>query len=182
VRFLSEVHECYWFGLDCEIDENLPVDSEADLTVVEIPANNLAGDLPDEIYSLYRLQILTMDGNSVTGTISTLIGNLPELIFFDMDNNDMEGAFPEELYSLTKLQALDMNSNRFTGGLSPSIKNLQELVVIQLENNLLTGNVPTGGLLQLEKLGKCRDMPCRVSSLSASECDLTCFFSFQPQQ
>jgi Leucine-rich repeat (LRR) protein len=80
---------------------------------------------------------------------------LQGLIFFDLDHNNMDGSLPEELFTLTKLEALDLNSNQFTGALSPSIGNLSELVVLQIEDNLFSGDVPTDGLLALEKLGTC---------------------------
>ena len=154
VPFLDASNECFWFGLACGVTENLPADTHQDLTKIEIPANNLAGDLPDEIYSLSKLQVLIADGNkNISGGISTLIGNLPDLKYFDMDDNSMGGTLPEELFSLVRLEALDLNSNQFTGTLSSSIGNLQELVVLQLEDNSLSGPVPTDGLLQLEKLG-----------------------------
>jgi hypothetical protein len=153
IRFLAPVHECFWFGLACEAGTDLSVETEADLTVIELPANNLGGDLPDEVYSLTKLTKLIMDDNkNISGSISTLIGNLQDLIFFDLDHNNMDGSLPEELFTLTKLEALDLNSNQFTGALSPSIGNLSELVVLQIEDNLFSGDVPTDGLLALEKL------------------------------
>jgi hypothetical protein len=156
IRFLAPVHECFWFGLACEAGTDLSVETEADLTVIELPANNLGGDLPDEVYSLTKLTKLIMDDNkNISGSISTLIGNLQDLIFFDLDHNNMDGSLPEELFTLTKLEALDLNSNQFTGALSPSIGNLSELVVLQIEDNLFSGDVPTDGLLALEKLGTC---------------------------
>jgi Leucine-rich repeat (LRR) protein len=142
--------------LACEAGTDLSVETEADLTVIELPANNLGGDLPDEVYSLTKLTKLIMDDNkNISGSISTLIGNLQDLIFFDLDHNNMDGSLPEELFTLTKLEALDLNSNQFTGALSPSIGNLSELVVLQIEDNLFSGDVPTDGLLALEKLGTC---------------------------
>lgn len=157
IRFLSAEHECYWFGLGCGVDVplDLSADDPRDLILIELPENNLMGSLVSEIFALRSLQVLTMDGNlKITGTIPSLIGDLMDLEFIDMDTNALTGSLPSELWQLSKMRVIDLNSNEFTGTLSPEIRNLVDLNVLQLENNKLTGPIPTDSLLNMTKMGK----------------------------
>lgn len=157
IRFLSAEHECYWFGLGCGVDVpvDLSADDPRDLILIELPENNLMGSLVTEIFALRSLQVLTMDGNlKITGTIPSLIGDLLDLEFIDMDTNALTGSLPSELWQLSKMRVIDLNSNGFTGTLSPEIRHLAGLNVLQLENNKLTGPIPTDALLNMTKMGK----------------------------
>lgn len=156
-RWLGAANECMWYGSDCinssESGGPPSVDDYFPLSLLELPENGLAGELPDELYSLTELIILTLDGNKrITGTIPSAIGNMKMLRFLDIDDNQLAGNMPEELFSLTRLQVLDLNSNKFSGPFPPSVGNLLDLRVLQIENNLINGPVPTDSLIKLEKL------------------------------
>jgi hypothetical protein len=154
VRWLTGLNECAWFGLFCGDSTETDPELHFDLTGIELPDNNLAGDLPVEIFTITSLVDLIMDGNrGISGTIPAQVEKLTNLQILDLDTNRLSGQLPSELFTLLTLRALDMNDNRLTGTLSGLIGNLKELNVLQLENNLLTGSIPTPGLFLLERMG-----------------------------
>lgn len=165
IRFLSPANECTWFGLGCgnNVSTSLSPDDSFDIKVIQLPDNNLRGPLATEIFSLQKLEVLTMDSNKrINGTLPAAIGDLTELKIIDLDDNDLSGTIPEELWQLSKMQVLDINTNNFVGTISTAIANLSSLNVLQLEVNQFTGSVPTSALLNLNALGKSfvHSFPC----------------------
>jgi Leucine-rich repeat (LRR) protein len=154
VRWMTESHECNWYGLFCVDERTLSVDDQSVLRVIDIPDNNVGGTLPLEIFELSGLEILTMDGNGrIEGTLPSEIAKLINLTVIDMDTNKLMGSIPDSLFSLTNLVAIDLNDNQFTGTLSTNVGNLRKLGVLQLESNSMTGEIPEDSLLLLEKMG-----------------------------
>ena len=87
IRFLDFRHECTWFGISCDdtpklFDWHEYIDADAYHAVTEIslPDNNLVGELPIEFYrELDTLQVLDMERNSISGTLSDDVGRLKAL-------------------------------------------------------------------------------------------------------
>lgn len=157
VVWLDGQNECVWYGLRClgvgVNDTNVSADQHFELAVIELPANNLAGPMPIEIYEFEQLRVLTMDGNrQITGQIPSEIGNLKFLEVLDLDENLFTGTLPAELFELTNMFAIDLNNNQLVGTLSGMIGNLRELNVLQLENNMMGGELPAAGLFLLDKI------------------------------
>ena len=178
LRWLIEENECFWYGLFCDgmpdsIDPKPTPDENFVLTVIDVPDNNLGGQIPIEIFSLTTLQILTMDGNRrIEGSIPPEIGNMSALTVLDMDLNKLTGSLPDELYALTNLGAIDLNNNQLVGSISGQIGNLRDLKVLQLENNQMTGAVPTAGLFLLERMGTLQLVHLSYYALSCSNTSL----------
>jgi hypothetical protein len=97
-----------------------------------------------------------MDGNmKISGTIPEALGQMQKLKIWDLDDNMLSGSLPNSLYTLLELIAIDLNSNQLIGELSESIGDITNLEVLQLENNMMSGPLPSGGLLNLLRLGTC---------------------------
>jgi len=87
IRFLDYRHECTWFGLTCDDTpkifdwhEYIDVDTYHAITEIALSDNNLVGELPIEFYrELDTLQVLDMERNSISGTLSDDVGRLKEL-------------------------------------------------------------------------------------------------------
>lgn len=62
-------------------------------------ANQLSGVIPEEIYGFAGLKILALNGNSFSGAISPIIGNLKSLTNLDLRSNSLT-ALPAEITSL----------------------------------------------------------------------------------
>lgn len=155
VRWLSEEHECIWFGMYCESNTHPDsADERGMLTDIDLDDNNLVGHLPIELFGTSSLQTIIMDGNKLKGSIPTDIAQLENLKTIDLDDNDLTGTLPEELFSLTSLEIVDLNSNKFTGTLSSQIRNLVNIRFLQLDYNYMSGDLPAQDILELENICK----------------------------
>lgn len=151
--WLEESNECEWFGLECEGYTRGDVDSYVPITGIVLDENNLAGELPPEIYGLATLERILMEKNEVSGTLSEDISSLAALKELDLDTNSLSGTLPQSIYDMTEINKIDLDGNRLEGSLSNDVGNLLTLQVLQLEDNNFTGEVPADGLLLLESLG-----------------------------
>lgn len=79
---------------------------------------------------------------SLSGTLTAVIGNLTNLRQVLMQNNNISGKLPAELGMLPKLQTLDLSNNRFSGMVPDSLGQLNSLQYLRLNNNSLSGAFP----------------------------------------
>ncbi|XP_071928795.1 uncharacterized protein [Coffea arabica] len=93
---------------------------------LSLSANNLVGEIPDEIMELVQLQVLNLSQNHLTGTIPDKIGNLKQLETLDLSMNEIFGAIPESLSDLYSLNSLNLSHNKLSGPI-PSGNQLQTL-------------------------------------------------------
>ncbi|XP_027098106.2 receptor-like protein EIX2 [Coffea arabica] len=93
---------------------------------VSLSANNLVGEIPDEIMELVQLQVLNLSQNHLTGRIPKKIGNLKQLETLDLSMNELFGAIPESLSDLYSLNSLNLSHNKLSGPI-PSGNQLQTL-------------------------------------------------------
>ncbi|XP_027177222.1 receptor-like protein EIX2 [Coffea eugenioides] len=92
---------------------------------VSLSANNLVGEIPDEIMELVQLQFFNLSQNHLTGRIPKKIGNLKQLEALDLSMNAF-GAIPETLSDLYSLSFLNLSHNTLSGPI-PSGNQLQTL-------------------------------------------------------
>jgi Leucine-rich repeat (LRR) protein len=98
---------------------------------------------------------LHLSGFQLTGTLSTEIGMLTNLVELDLHLNSLTGELPTELGLLTQLSYLDLANNEFNGTLPVEISNLQSLEILNLRSNvLLSGTIPNvwADLISLQDL------------------------------
>ncbi|KFK32690.1 hypothetical protein AALP_AA6G276300 [Arabis alpina] len=79
---------------------------------------------------------------SLSGTLSSSIGNLTNLKQVLLQNNNISGKIPPELCSLTKLQTLDFSNNRFSGEIPGLFNQLSSLQYLRMNNNSISGPFP----------------------------------------
>ncbi|KAM0943158.1 putative protein kinase RLK-Pelle-LRR-II family [Dioscorea sansibarensis] len=79
---------------------------------------------------------------SLSGTLSSSVGNLTNLEILLLQNNNISGQVPSELGKLSKLHTLDLSNNDFTGEIPNSLGNLKNLEYLRLSNNSLSGDIP----------------------------------------
>ncbi|KAL5725079.1 hypothetical protein ACHQM5_008263 [Ranunculus cassubicifolius] len=87
------------------------------------------------------VSVLGLPSQSLSGTLSSWIGNLSNLQSVLLQNNDISGPIPTEIRKLEKLQTLDLSNNMFSGGI-PSLGDLRNLTYLRLNNNSLSGPLP----------------------------------------
>ena len=142
-------------------------------------ANNLNGELPQELGNLSALYTLQLSQNQLTGAIPSSIGNLTSLESLGLSQNQLSGAIPSSIGNLSSLTHLNLGDNRLTGAIPSSIGNLSNVVGLYLPNNQLSGEIPSelAGLPNLEILilsgnqwGGC--IPLGIAEAVAEESDI----------
>ncbi len=115
-----------------------------DLTGIVLPDNSLSGTLPSSLGSLTALNILSVRGNLLVGTLEPwLLDNLINLIHLELEGNNYTGIVPESIGNLTQLQILNFREANFSGPLPQAIGTLTDLTLLRLEKNFFEGTVPS---------------------------------------
>ncbi|MCD7462920.1 hypothetical protein HAX54_049632 [Datura stramonium] len=79
--------------------------------VIDLSDNRLSGEIPAEITTLVRLQLL----NNLTGAIPCEISNLKSLEFLDVSRNDLSSFLPSNMVELHLLAFANFSFNSLTG-------------------------------------------------------------------
>ncbi|TVU33046.1 hypothetical protein EJB05_24827, partial [Eragrostis curvula] len=129
----------------------------SNLRVLLLNANKFEGVLPNSIGNLStQLELLDIEENNITGTITEGIGNLINLNVLDMGSNTLFGTIPASLSKLTKLDILYLSNNALSGHIPVGLGNLSILTNLFLDTNMISGAIPSS-------LGNC---PLGVLDLS----------------
>ncbi|XP_059633813.1 receptor-like protein EIX2 [Cornus florida] len=113
---------------------------------IDLSANSLVGEIPEEITSFVALGTLNLSMNHLSGWIPDNIGNLQYLETLDVSNNNLSGSIPQSLSSLTFLAHLNVSHNNLVGKI-PSRNQLETLD----DSSIYEGNPLLCGLPLLTK-------------------------------
>ncbi|KAG5244661.1 receptor protein [Salix suchowensis] len=127
----------------------LPNHPNPNMTFLDISNNNISGQVPRNICSVFpNLIQFMMAMNGLTGSIPSCYGNMsspPQ--FIDLSHNLLSIVKPEQLKSLWHVK---LSNNNLGGQISPSIFNSSSLKYLYLDGNKFTGHVldfqPTNGI------------------------------------
>lgn len=72
---------------------------------------------------------LNLSNMSLTGTVSSELGNLKHLVNVSLDCNNFTGELPDDIVSLSQLRYLNVSTNSFRGVLPSGFSQLQMLQV-----------------------------------------------------
>ena len=137
---------------------------------VQFGYNELTGTIPESLYDLMSLEIIGLEYNYLSGTLSTRIGNvydtlkgifiggngfnftgtlpthlgsLRNLEFLSLEDNGMTGTIPSELGKFDRVNIIDLSYNQLQGTLPTDLGNLESVYILAVAGNYLTGTVPT---------------------------------------
>ncbi|GKV12600.1 hypothetical protein SLEP1_g23721 [Rubroshorea leprosula] len=99
-----------WKGTEYEFAENLKI-----LRLIDLSSNNLTGEIPQQIWSLFELVQLNLSRNQLTGRIPADIGQMRSLESLDLSRNQLSGRLPSSMSQLSFLSALNLSNNNFYG-------------------------------------------------------------------
>ncbi|KAB2636973.1 leucine-rich repeat receptor protein kinase EXS-like [Pyrus ussuriensis x Pyrus communis] len=102
---------------------------------IDLSANSLEGEIPEEICSLVLLHNLNLSMNQLSGDIPLEIGNLVQLENLDLSLNQLSGQIPQSLSSLTFLSYMNVSYNKLSGRI-PLGNQLQTLI----DSSIYEGN------------------------------------------
>ena len=77
-------HHCYWYGIVCDANKNV--------VSVELPSNNLSGEIPYEFGQMSHLKKINLSSNNIGGTLPTEVLNLNSLTSLQLYSNHIEGS------------------------------------------------------------------------------------------
>ncbi|XP_040367338.1 receptor-like protein EIX2 [Rosa chinensis] len=99
-----------WKGIEREFGANL-----LHVRSIDISSNYLAGEIPQSITSMTKLNSLNLSRNNLTGKLPENFGNLKKLESLDLSRNQICGRIPVSFSSLNFLQVLDVSHNHLSG-------------------------------------------------------------------
>jgi Leucine-rich repeat (LRR) protein len=169
--WLTDSDECTWFGVICDDADSRATNLTLGAWLPSVCSfswnpvltsfhhitgvNNLAGPIPEEISTLFKLTRLELFGNNLTSTIPAGIANLTELAVIDVEENSLTGTpLSEAVMQLTSLSQAFFSRNAFEGTIPTTISNLASLQDFWIAANSMSGSLPVdiGGLTMLRSL------------------------------
>ena len=106
--------------------------------------NQFTGTLSTELGQLKELLYLLISSNQLTGTVQSELGNLSKLTMFWLHDNQFTGQSPREILDLN-LEDLCLNNNDFSGFVPQEIEtdydctlNITSRWAHEKENNIIT--------------------------------------------
>ncbi|CAI0389504.1 unnamed protein product [Linum tenue] len=125
------------------------------MTQVYLSKNRLVGQFRiDSISDEYRLLILDVSHNRLSGPVPRQIDKMYRLRYILLNNNSFQGEMPIGMCKLEHLRLIDLSSNGFSGDILPCIittkafpysyqgRNLLLMSGINLSGNNFTGEIP----------------------------------------
>ncbi|KAF9673442.1 hypothetical protein SADUNF_Sadunf10G0024900 [Salix dunnii] len=118
--------------------------SDGYVSALGLPSQSLSGTLSSSIGNLTNLQSVLLQNNAISGPIPAAIGKLEKLHTLDLSNNTFSGEMPASLGNLKNLNYLcvRLNNNSLTGPCPESLSKLNGLTLVDLSFNNLSGSLP----------------------------------------
>jgi Leucine-rich repeat (LRR) protein len=151
--WLSDDNECSWYQ-NGSGSGNVNVCLNGTLQILSLEGNALNGSLPNDIALLNSLTLLDLSSNALRGSVPTEISAISNLEFLDLTSNSVTGSIPSEIGALTTLEFFDLSYNSLTGSIPSEIFALTTLTELDLDYNSRVGSIPSeiGALTKLESL------------------------------
>ena len=151
-----------WFDDDTQFHNlyGVEVDSVRNGRVVGLTLPSGAeGQIPPNLGSLDRLEVLDLSHATITGELPPELGQLRNLRVLRVrgephGKSRLTGGIPPELGNLVSLEELILTDNQLTGSIPAELGKLGSLRALSLEGNRLAGEIPQdlGELTELESL------------------------------
>ncbi|KAI8553175.1 hypothetical protein RHMOL_Rhmol06G0323900 [Rhododendron molle] len=125
-------------GIKCECNGTV-----CHITHLKVYALDVAGGIPDELWSLTSLSNLNLAQNYLTGPLSSSIANLTQMQWLSLGINALSGEVTKELGKLTNLLSLSISSNNFSGSLPSELGNLTKLEQLYFDSSGVSGAIPS---------------------------------------
>ncbi|NP_001340572.1 Phytosulfokine receptor 1 precursor [Zea mays] len=146
----------------------------ANLTALDVSANNFSGGINSSALCLSPLQVLRFSGNALSGEIPSGLSQCRALTDLSLDGNCFTGNVPGDLYTLPNLRRLSLQENQLTGNLGSDLGNLSQIVQLDLSYNKFTGSIPDvfGNMRWLESVNLATNRLDGELPASLSSCPL----------
>ena len=156
-NWLSEEPLDTWYGVRTGGDGRV--------TGLELSNNGLKGDIPDEVGTLTRLEVLNLGYNEMTGPLSAWVGDLRHLRRLHLAGNVFHGELPAELGSLPRLEVLTLSGSAgFFGKLPEALTKANKLRRLTFHGTALCAPLDEGFREWLDGLSEWRGSDCPPES------------------
>ncbi|KAL1809145.1 hypothetical protein ACET3Z_026135 [Daucus carota] len=118
----------------------IPYQLPPNLTSFNIAHNNLTGNLPYSIATMFSLNYLNASSNSLAQSIGDIFLNLTDLSTVDLSSNNFSGDLPASLNTVSNLSTLHLQNNQLTGSLN--VLTGLPLTDLNVANNQFNGWIP----------------------------------------
>ena len=88
-----------------------------------------------------RVDAVDLSGESLSGVIPAVLGELSGLKTLDLSGNQLTGGLPPKLSGLSSLTALALHDNKLGGAIPPELAGLTGVTTLSLRGNAFTGKV-----------------------------------------
>ncbi|KAM3323511.1 hypothetical protein P3S67_004662 [Capsicum chacoense] len=163
-----------------QISSTIPQNFSSHITTLRLDETNLHGILPERIFHLHNLAVLSLVNNQLNGyfpktkwnssasimelelpgvnfssNLPESIGCLTSLVYLSLDYCNLSGPIPKSLWDLTHVEYLNLGNNHLEGSIPLFTSGLQNLKTLSLSGNSLNGAIPSWifSLLSLTYLG-----------------------------
>jgi Leucine-rich repeat (LRR) protein len=154
--FLSREDVCDWFkvwpneqtpGEPVGVQVGVSCDNNKAVSNMFIPANNLRGDIPQELGLLTEMESLSLYGNKISGSIPMSMKRLTGLRQLILHDNELQGLLPD-MFGDMSLTYLNLANNNITGELPQTLFDMTGLVTLNLAKNNVEADIADFALLQ----------------------------------
>ena len=139
--------------------------NRSNITLIDLGNQKITGPIPAALYDTISLKTIDLDGNELTGSITSVVKNLQNLFSFSASNNNFDeqnltpafgqidtlrylalvnanlvGPVPTSFKDLTKMTGLDLSNNQMTGGIDFT-KDYTKIQRLALANNGFSGDL-----------------------------------------
>ncbi|KZV36121.1 Disease resistance family protein [Dorcoceras hygrometricum] len=113
------------------------------LSILHLGGNQISGEIPDCWMNWPSLQVVNLGNNNITGTIPISTGMLGELLSLNLFSNSLSGQIPSALQNCSMLIKMDLSGNHFSGEFPGWIgTSLSRLRILIMHSNSFTGKIP----------------------------------------
>jgi Leucine-rich repeat (LRR) protein len=117
------------------------------LEILHLQHNNIASELPKDVFDLSKLIALHLQDNHIWGTLSSKIKDLKELESFDLSQNRLQGPLPDDLGTLKDLRIVNLSQNSLSGNLPSTLTQLTNVEELNLSAQTKWGGLGFSGPL-----------------------------------
>ncbi|XP_050280835.1 receptor-like protein EIX2 isoform X2 [Quercus robur] len=153
----SSLQNCSLVSIDFggnKLSGNLPSWLESDIFMLRLRSNLFSGIIPRKWCNLYKLGILDLAQNNLSGHIPDCLNNFTAMVDYNNSGYKSVENYTEKAHIVTKgreyeydrilqfVTCIDLSGNSLTGGIPINITSLTRLGTLNLSMNHLTGNIP----------------------------------------
>lgn len=143
--WLSDDHECDWYGITCSmIDHGDEIGIQSTVIGLNMSSNSMNGIIPADLAFLSNLRLLRFDFNAIAGSIPDSLGQCTDLERVELEfNSPLAGTLPDSLMNWHNLTYFDISNNEFSGLLPTWLGSWVHMTFFSASSNQFNSTLPS---------------------------------------